>query len=132
MSKFHAALFPTTDFDRSRAFYESLGWTARLDLQMGDGAGERWLELEPPVGDVGIALIWVTDDPGRAAAIIAVEDLDATHADLLARGIDADPVIARPGSDEQITFGAVTVTGPSPDMFYVRDPDGNRLLHVAR
>lgn len=47
------------------------------------------------------------------------EDAEGDHANLLARGVDADPEIMR-------------FRGGVPPMFYFRDPDGNRLLIVER
>jgi hypothetical protein len=43
-------------------------------------------------------------------------DAQADHADLRARGIDADPEIIR--------------MDPAPPMFTLRDPDGNSLIVV--
>jgi hypothetical protein len=47
------------------------------------------------------------------------EDAEADHADLRARGADADPEVMHMG-------------GGVPPMFSLRDPDGNTLLIVER
>ena len=46
-------------------------------------------------------------------------DVDADHAGMLARGVDADAEVMRMGS-------------PIPPMFFLRDQDGNRLMAVGR
>jgi len=47
------------------------------------------------------------------------EDAGADHAELTARGVDADAEVMRMG-------------GPVPPMFSFRDPDGNRLVVVEQ
>jgi catechol 2,3-dioxygenase-like lactoylglutathione lyase family enzyme len=129
--RLHLVMVPVTDADRAIAFYEALGLVKRVDGPMGDG--ERWVELNPPDGVAGIALV-----PGSPATsgvdtgiVLTTDDLDATHTALRERGLDADRVIARPGGDEPMRIGAATIIGPTPAMFRVRDPDGNSLLLVA-
>src|SRR5581483_1965228 len=101
----------------------------RADGPFGDG--HRWVEVYPPGGTAGIALV-----PGNAGGvqtgiIVATDDIDATHAELRSRGVDVDSAVARVGAPESIRLGAVDVVGPTPSMFYVRDPDGNSLLIVS-
>jgi catechol 2,3-dioxygenase-like lactoylglutathione lyase family enzyme len=130
IGRIHLVTVPSTDADRSIAFYESVGFAKRADFPFGDGG--RWVELFPPDGTAGIALA-----PGPAARtgvdtglILSTEDIDATHAALQARGIDVDEAVARVGAPVRIRVGAVDVVGPQPPMFHVRDPDGNALLVV--
>jgi catechol 2,3-dioxygenase-like lactoylglutathione lyase family enzyme len=47
------------------------------------------------------------------------EDIEADHAHLRARGVDADPEVMRMGD-------------PVPPMFFFRDPDGNTFLIVEQ
>jgi catechol 2,3-dioxygenase-like lactoylglutathione lyase family enzyme len=131
LRRLHLTAVPTTDIERAIAFYEALGFEKRADAPFGDG--ERWVELNPPEGTAGIALA-----PGTTATtgvqtgiILAADGVDAAHAELLAAGLDVDPAVARPGSDDTIMIGTATITGPTPAMFYVRDPDGNALLVVG-
>jgi catechol 2,3-dioxygenase-like lactoylglutathione lyase family enzyme len=58
------------------------------------------------------------------------DDIDATHAELRALGVDVDESVARVGVPAKIRIGAVEMAGPVPPMFYFRDPDGNSLLIV--
>ena len=103
---------PSTDQDRSVAFYEMLGFEKRNDGPWGDG--HRWVELYPPNAPTGIALV----PPGP------------THAELRALGVDVDESVARVGAPTRIRIGAVEMAGPVPPMFYFRDPDRNSLLIV--
>ena len=63
--------------------------------------------------------------------ILNSDDVDASHAELKALGVDVDAEVARAGSPAEIRIGGAVVVGPGPPMFYFRDPDGNALLVVA-
>jgi catechol 2,3-dioxygenase-like lactoylglutathione lyase family enzyme len=122
---------PSSDQDRSVAFYGSLGFEARNDIPFGEGY--RWVEVYPPGGTAGIAL--VPPQQGRATAvetgiILNTDDIDAAHAQMRSSGIDVDAEIARPGTSVKVRIGAVELAGPEPPMFYFRDPDGNTMLIV--
>lgn len=70
--------------------------------------------MAPPGATTTIALV----PEGVSAGIrLATRDADADHADLLARGVDADAEVLRMGPGV-------------PAMFAVRDPDGNSLILV--
>ncbi len=111
---------PVTDQERALGFYlGKLGFEKRLDVPF--GAGQRWVEVAPPGATTTIALL-----PPREGQLTGIDtgirlmtrDAEAAHADLRARGVDADPEIMRwPGV---------------PLMFALRDPDGNRLYIVER
>lgn len=126
-------MIPSADQDRSVEFYENLGFTKRNDAPFADG--ERWVEVYPPDGAAGLALLprhW----PGPAGVptgiIISTEDIDAAHQRLRAEGVDVDAEIARPGGGGvTIQLGDVKVTDPTPAMFWLRDPDGNSLLVIG-
>src|SRR5215813_1114071 len=106
----HTVGVPVTEQERALEFYVGkLGFEKRMDASF--GAGQRWLEVAPPGAMTTIALV-----PTREGV---PEDAETDHANLRARGVDADPEIMR--------FG-----GGVPPMFYFRDPDGNRLLIVER
>jgi catechol 2,3-dioxygenase-like lactoylglutathione lyase family enzyme len=112
---------PSIDQDRAIEFYvEKLGFEKRSDVPFGDKY--RWVEVYPPSGTTGIALA-----PPREGGPTAVEtgiglttdDIDATHAQLQASGVDVDAEVMRMGD-------------PVPPMFWFRDPDGNTLLIVEQ
>jgi catechol 2,3-dioxygenase-like lactoylglutathione lyase family enzyme len=124
-------MIPSTDQNRSVAFYETLGFERRNDIPWGEGY--RWVELYPPGSAAGIAL--VPPGPGDATAvntgiILHTDDIDAAHAQLQSNGVDVDAEVARKGAPAEIRIGAVAVVGPVPPMFWFRDPDGNRLLII--
>ncbi len=122
---------PSTDQDRSVEFYEKLGFEKRNDGPWGNGY--RWVELYPPNTPTGIALVPPgPSDPTsvQTGIIFNTDDIDATHAQLRALGVDVDESVARVGAPAEIRIGAVEMAGPVPPMFYFRDPDGNSLLIV--
>ena len=95
-------------------------WRDGAETGGADGAGSRWVEVAPAGAVTTIALAPARDDVpmGVETGIrLYSDDAEADHADLLARGVDVDAEIMR--------FGAGV-----PPMFYVRDPDGNRLVIV--
>ncbi len=131
ISQVQLVVIPSTDQDRSVAFYEALGFERRNDIPWGDGY--RWVEVYPPGGTTGIAL--VAPGPGdqtgvQTGIILNTDDIDATHAHLQSISVDVDAEIAREGAPAAIRIGAVELAGPTPPMFYFRDPDGNSLLVV--
>ena len=105
---------PVTDQARALDFYAStLGLETRLDVPIGDG--KRWIEVAPAGAATTIALVAASANQptGHDTGIrLATADADAKHADLLARGVDADEVLRWPGV---------------PPMFAFRDLDGNTL-----
>jgi catechol 2,3-dioxygenase-like lactoylglutathione lyase family enzyme len=131
ISQIQLVLVPSTDQDRSLAFYEALGFERRNDIPWGDGY--RWVEVYPPSGTAGIALVPPRqEDPvGVLTGIILnTDDIDAAHAEMQSSGTDVDVEVARVGAPTPIRIGAVELVGPVPPMFWFRDPDGNSLLIV--
>ena len=114
-------ILPVSDQDRALEFYlDTLGFEKRIDTPYGEG--ERWVEVAPPGAATTVAL--VPPREGDATGIetrvgFTTEDIDADHATLRARGVDADPEVMRMGD-------------PVPPMFFFRDPDGNTFLIVER
>ena len=114
-----AVIVPVTDQDRAIQFYtDKLGFEKRADIPF--GRGERWVEVAPAGAATSIAL--VPPREGRSAGVetgvaLATSDIDADHASLRAKGVDADPEVMRMGD-------------PVPPMFFFRDQDGNTLFIV--
>ena len=110
-------MVPVSDQDRAIEFYlDKLGFEKRTDTPFGDG--DRWVEVAPPGAATTIAL--VPPREGESTGIetrvaLTTDDVDADHANLRARGVDADEEVMRMGD-------------PVPPMFFFRDPDGNRFL----
>ena len=131
ISQIQLVLVPSTNQDRSLAFYEALGFERRNDIPWGDGY--RWVEVYPPGGTAGIALVPPRQgDPTgvQTGIILNTGDVDAAHTEMQSRGVDVDAEVARAGAPASVRIGAVELVGPVPPMFWFRDPDGNALLLV--
>ena len=111
----------TPDQDRAIAFYESLGFEKRTDMAF--GGSYRWVEVYPPEGTTGIALAPPQPDaefvPTMTGITLATDDIDATHAELKALGVDVDAEVSRMGD-------------PVPPLFWFRDPSGHTLMVVEQ
>jgi catechol 2,3-dioxygenase-like lactoylglutathione lyase family enzyme len=109
---------PVRDQDRALDFYVgTLGFEKRMDVPF--GPGQRWLEVAPPGATTSIALVAAPEGAptGVDTGIrLTTGDAAADHADLRARGVDADAEILSMGG--------------APPMFTFRDQDGNRLVVV--
>jgi catechol 2,3-dioxygenase-like lactoylglutathione lyase family enzyme len=109
---------PTVEQDKAIEFYESLGFEKRADEPF--GGQYRWVEVYPPEGDTGIALAPPPDGnvtPTVTGITLTTDDVDATHAELKALGVDVDAEVARYGD-------------PVPPMFWFRDPSGHSIIVV--
>ena len=111
----------TPDQDAAITFYESIGFEKRTDTSF--GGGYRWVEVYPPAGRTGIALAPPPQGqeatPAQTGITLTTDDIDATHAELKARGVDVDAEVSRMG-------------GPVPPMFWFRDPTGHSLMVVEQ
>ena len=122
-------VIPVSDVDRSKQFYQRLGW--RLDDDVAPLDGLRIVQFTPPGSPASITfgLGLTTAAPGSAEGGLTVSDIVAAHADVAGRGVAASeiwhgppfPVQARqPGPDpERASYGS---------FFSVADPDGNTWL----
>ena len=127
--KLEVDIIPVSDPDRSKQFYESLGW--RLDADDSPLEGLRIVQFTPP--DSGSSVTFgkgITEAaPGSAEAGLVTPDVEAAHDELAGRGIDVSdvwhgppfPVEARqPGRDpERTSYGS---------FCFFNDPDGNTWL----
>ena len=112
---------PSNDVDKQIDFDQSLGFEKRTHVPF--GGQYRWVEVYPPSGTTGIAL--APPPPGGDAGAsrrpgtirVPTDDIDASHAELKANGIDVDAEVSRMGD-------------PVPPMFWFRDTEGNSLLIV--
>ncbi len=112
-------IVPVSDQDRALEFFVGkLGFEKRMDAPYGPGG--RWVEVAPLGAVTTIALIPPSEgDPTRSDVSLATKDAAADHAELRARGVDADVELIRMGD-------------LVPPMFTFRDPDGNRFRVVER
>ncbi len=112
-------IVPVSDQDRALEFYlGKLGFEKRVDAPYGEG--ERWVEVAPPGAATTIALVPPREgDPTGIEVSFTTQDAEADHAELRARGVEADAAVMRMGD-------------LVPPMFSFRDPDGNRFRMVER
>jgi catechol 2,3-dioxygenase-like lactoylglutathione lyase family enzyme len=122
-------IIPVSDVDRSKQFYQRLGW--RLDQDAAPLEGLRIVQFTPPgsAASVTFGQGLTTAAPGSAEGGLIVSDIVAAHGELAGRGIDVSeiwhgppfPVEARqPGPDpERTSYGS---------FCYFTDPDGNTWL----
>jgi catechol 2,3-dioxygenase-like lactoylglutathione lyase family enzyme len=111
----------TPDQDKAVAFYESIGFEKRTDVPF--GGGYRWIEVYPPEGTTGIALAPPPPsdggkvEPQQTGITLTTDDIDASHSQMKALGVDVDAEVSRMGD-------------PVPPMFWFRDPTGHTLMVV--
>ncbi|HEV2372771.1 MAG TPA: NB-ARC domain-containing protein [Streptosporangiaceae bacterium] len=122
-------IISVSDVDRAKEFYTRLGW--RLDNDVAPLPGLRIVQLTPPGSPASITFGQglTTATPGSATGGLIVSNIEAAHAELAGRGIEASdiwhgppfPAEARqPGPDPQRTsYGS---------FFAFTDPDGNNWL----
>jgi len=123
--KLEAIPIPVSDVDRSKAFYQRLGW--RLDADFMVGREFRAVQLTPPGSPCSIHLV-TTAVPGSAQGMFLVaSDLEAARKELIARGVDVSDVFHFDGDHRP-------VPGPDPKLpsygsyASFSDPDGNRWV----
>jgi catechol 2,3-dioxygenase-like lactoylglutathione lyase family enzyme len=112
-------IVPVSDQEKALEFYVgTLGFEKRLDAPFGEGG--RWVEVAPPGATTTIALVLTRDgNPTGMEVSFTTQDAEADHAELHARGVEADAEVLRLGAGV-------------PPMFTFRDPDGNRFRMVQR
>jgi catechol 2,3-dioxygenase-like lactoylglutathione lyase family enzyme len=127
--KLEVQIIPVSDVDRSKEFYERLGF--RLDGDAAPLDGLRIVQFTPPGSRTSVTFGQgiTTAAPGSAEGGLIVSDIEAAYDELVSRGIDLSdiwhgppfPVEARqPGPDpERTSYGS---------FFYFNDPDGNTWL----
>lgn len=126
-------VLPVADVERSKRFYEGLGW--RLDADF-VGPGVRGVQLTPPGSPASIIFgRGITDAvPGSVQGLfLVVEDIEAARADLIARGVDVSEVFHFAGGI-RVDSPEGRLKGPDPEgksyssWASFKDPDGNGWL----
>ena len=126
--KLEVVVIPVSDVDRAKRFYSNLGW--RLDADFVVGAAFRVVQFTPPGSSCSIHFgMGVTSAvPGSARGLyLVVSDIEAAHAELVARGVDVSEVFHR-------WVGEDPASGPDParrsyaSYATFSDPDGNEWL----
>jgi catechol 2,3-dioxygenase-like lactoylglutathione lyase family enzyme len=127
--KLEVQIIPVSDVDRSKKFYEGLGW--RLDGDAAPLDGLRIVQFTPPGSGTSVTFGTgiTTAAPGSAEGGLIVSDIEAAHSELAGRGTDVSdtwhgppfpPEARQPGPDpERTSYGS---------FFSFNDPDGNTWL----
>lgn len=120
--KLELLVVPVTDVDRAKQFYaEQLGF--KVDVDSTQSEDFRVVQLTPPGSACSISIgKGLTEAvPGSFSGMqICVGDIDAAHAELVARGVDVSSV-RQFGPD-----GWVDGKGGDWNAFcFFKDPDGN-------
>jgi catechol 2,3-dioxygenase-like lactoylglutathione lyase family enzyme len=127
--KLEVQIIPVSDADRSKDFYEGLGF--RLDADDAPMDGLRIVQFTPPGSGASVTFGkgLTSAEPGSAEGGLIVADIEAARDELARRGVEVSdiwhgppfPVEARqPGPDpERTSYGS---------FFYFTDPDGNTWL----
>jgi catechol 2,3-dioxygenase-like lactoylglutathione lyase family enzyme len=133
--KLEVVVIPVSDVDRSKRFYENLGW--RVDADFSNGADWRLVQMTPP-GSACSAMFGKGFTPAVPGSVqgtfLVVDDLEATRARLRERGVDVSDVFHFDGRLLRAAETKGRVPGPEPErQSYLsfasfNDPDGNGWL----
>jgi catechol 2,3-dioxygenase-like lactoylglutathione lyase family enzyme len=127
--KLEVVVIPVSDVDRSKHFYESLGW--RLDADLHGTGNWHAMQFTPPGSPCSIHFGTgiTTAAPGSTKNLyLVVSDIEAARAELIGRGVEVSETFHFTG------FGGSPVPGPAPNggsyatFATFSDPDGNSWL----
>jgi len=135
-TRLEAVVVGVSDVDRAKAFYEGLGWREDADFLV--DAGFRIVQMTPPGSPCsihfGIGVTAATPAPA-AGLFLAVDDIEAARAELVANGADVSEVFHDAGGGLAVRADAAThAPGPDPERrsyasyATFTDPDGNRYV----
>lgn len=121
--KLEVVVLPVSDIDRAKQFYaEQVGFVVDHDTRISDGV--RVVQLTPPGSGCSVVLgEGMGNDmaPGSLKGLqLVVDDIDAAHAQLVARGVEIGPVSHFEGAKLVEGRG-----GPWNSFLFFSDPDGN-------
>src|SRR5215204_7070882 len=133
--KLEVVPLPVADVERSKRFYEGLGW--RLDADFASGDEWRVVQLTPPGSPCSVSFGkgYTTAVPGSAqGTFLVVHDIEAARAELVGHGVDVGDVFHFDGNRLRVTGTKGHVPGPDPkgssyfSFASFSDPDGNSWL----
>lgn len=133
--KLEVVMIGVSDIDRAKAFYQKLGWRFDGDFVVGDDY--RVVQMTPHNSPTSIIFGKGIRSarPGLSdSLVLAVDDIDAARADLLARGVAVSEVFHYAGGPFNNTGESPRVGGRDPEgrtyftFASFEDPDGNGWL----
>jgi catechol 2,3-dioxygenase-like lactoylglutathione lyase family enzyme len=122
-------VIPVSDVERSKHFYEGLGW--RFDDDAAPADDVRIVQFTPPGSGCSVTFGKgiTAAAPGSAEGTLTVSDIESAHDELVGRGINASEVWhGAPFPPE------ARLSGPDPahtsygSFFSFSDPDGNAWI----
>lgn len=120
--KLELVVVPVSDIDRAKTFYaDKLGFNVDVDTQPAENV--RVVQLTPPGSACSITIGkgFAEGMPGSLKGLqISVGDIDAAHAELVARGVDVSPI--RHVGENGWADGK---GGDYNSFIFFDDPDGN-------
>jgi catechol 2,3-dioxygenase-like lactoylglutathione lyase family enzyme len=127
--KLEVEVIAVTDVERSKQFYEGLGW--RFDADVAPANGVRIVQYTPPGSGCSVTFGKgiTAASPGSAEGTLVVADIEAARDELVGRGIDATEVWHGPPFPPE-----ARLRGPDPkrasygSFFSFKDPDGNTWI----
>ncbi|MDQ0841417.1 VOC family protein [Streptomyces sp. V1I6] len=130
--KLEVVLIPVADVDRSKDFYEGLGWRLGADFTADDGL--RVVQLTPPGSDCSVIFGDQVSAaaPGSAEGLhLVVSDIEAAREELAKNGAAVSEVFHDAGGVFHHAGTKARVSGPDPErrsygsFVSFSDPDGN-------
>ena len=120
--KLEVVLLSVSDVERTKAFYENLGWRLDIDIANGDFRG---VQITPHNSEASIIFGKGTNlaKPGSANLVLAVDDIDAVRTDLIARGVEVSEIFHFAAGPFNDTVKNARVAG--------RDPEGRSYFSFA-
>ncbi|HKG59947.1 MAG TPA: VOC family protein [Pyrinomonadaceae bacterium] len=129
--KLEVVMLTVSDVDRAKAFYEKLGWRIDIDVAGGDFRG---VQVTPHNSEASIIFGKGVTSGSAQTLVLAVDDLDAARAELMARGVDVSEVFHYAGGPFNNTVSPPRASGRDPEgrsyfsFVSFDDPDGNSWL----
>ncbi len=127
--KLEVHVIPVSDIERSKQFYESLGW--RFDADIAPASGIRIVQFTPPGSGCSVTFGKgiTTASPGSAEGTLIVSDIEAAHDELVGRGIEASEVWHGPPFPPEARLRGRDPEHTSYGSFCsFNDPDGNTWI----
>jgi catechol 2,3-dioxygenase-like lactoylglutathione lyase family enzyme len=137
-TRLEAVVVPVADFDRALRFYTGLGW--RLDADVDDHQGYRLAQVTPTGSQASVIFgtqVTAARPGSLDGLLLAVDDIAAARADLLARGVEVSEAFHDAGGGLGGGFhvgDAGRASGPDPlgrsypTYASFVDSEGNRWL----
>lgn len=132
--KLEVLVIGVSDVDRTKSFYEKLGWRLDIDIANGDFRGVQFTPHNSPASIIFGKGVTSAQPGSTQNLVLAVDDINAARADLIARGADVSEVFHFAGGPFNNTVPNPRASGPDSEgrsyfsFASFADPDGNGWL----